>query len=528
MDTLNNLHCDVLVVGAGIAGIMAALEAAQQGCTVMLASAGKIFSGSSFYPGTWGLGLIGPANAADQPDLVESILRIGCGMADPALVQAFVPAIAPAIQRVREMGIHLRTAQNSTQKDFIPCFDHKHRDWNGIEFTSAREVLSAKLNQLGVQQLPDCQLLHLHREAGRVCGAVVLHSNTQKTIGCGALVLATGGFGGLFKYHLNTGDVSAAGQFLAMEAGAELINMEFMQMMPGYVSPCYKTVFNEKTFRYTVLPSSIPQDSQLLELRSTHGPFTTRLASRAVDEALFAAFLDDPEGVPLRYCDALQQEQPEFIKTYFDWLREQKGLTPADPIRIGIFAHASNGGIRIAPDTTTGVQGLFACGEVTGGMHGADRIGGLSTANGLVFGSKAGAAAAQWASEHQPGMPEPLPMVATQNPEALRNQLREMMFRCAMVHRTTTGLEEGLYVLDILGDQCRVAPTQSPVAMANTRQLQSQLGTARAVLLAALLRRESRGSHCRPDYPVSDSRYARPIVVRQQAGVPMAQYLQEE
>ena len=113
-----------------------------------------------------------------------------------------------------------------------------------------------------------------------------------------------------------------------------------------------------------------------------------------MDLALFRAFLEDERGVEVTYSDALRKAPPEFINTYFDWLREAKGLTMDDPIHIGVFAHAANGGVRIDPEAFTGVPGLFACGEVTGGMHGADRIGGLSTANGLVFGGKAGRSAA--------------------------------------------------------------------------------------------------------------------------------------
>ena len=88
---------DVIVAGAGIAGIRAAIKAAEAGCSVLLLSGGPIFSGSSFYPGTWGLGLIGPENPADEEDLVQSILSVGCGMADENLVHSFVSGIEPAI-----------------------------------------------------------------------------------------------------------------------------------------------------------------------------------------------------------------------------------------------------------------------------------------------------------------------------------------------------------------------------------------------------------------------------------------------
>jgi L-aspartate oxidase len=85
-----SMHCDVLVAGSGIAGLMAALEAAEAGCTVCLLTSAKLFSGSSFYPGTWGLGLIGPEDESDRADLCASIQRVGCNMASPEMVEAFV------------------------------------------------------------------------------------------------------------------------------------------------------------------------------------------------------------------------------------------------------------------------------------------------------------------------------------------------------------------------------------------------------------------------------------------------------
>ena len=90
--------CGVLIVGTGLAGIRGAIAAAKTGQPVILCSAGKLFSGSSFYPGTWGLGLIGPDGAGDEEDLIDSILTLGAGMADEKMVRSFVRGINPAIE----------------------------------------------------------------------------------------------------------------------------------------------------------------------------------------------------------------------------------------------------------------------------------------------------------------------------------------------------------------------------------------------------------------------------------------------
>ena len=88
---------DVLVIGSGIAGLCAAIEAARAGATVAIACAGKTMSGSSFFPGTWGLGLIGPVDKDDEQDLIDTIQTVGGGVADPELVQTFVHGIPQAI-----------------------------------------------------------------------------------------------------------------------------------------------------------------------------------------------------------------------------------------------------------------------------------------------------------------------------------------------------------------------------------------------------------------------------------------------
>jgi len=524
---------DVLVAGAGIAGISAALAAAEAGCSVLLVSSAEIFSGSSFYPGTWGLGLIGPANEEDQDELADTIASVGCGMTDRELVKTFAAGIHPAIENLKTMGVRLRRAGRAEEREFIPCFDHKHRDWNGIEFDSARKVLSARMDELGVICRSHWEVLELAQQGGRVCGVVVYAGGHIRYVGCRALVLASGGYGGIFKYHLNTEDVAGTGQFLALKAGCTLVNMEFMQMMPGCLSPAPKTIFNEKTFRYarmlrtdgTPLLSGIPDAEALLEFRSGHGPFTSRLPSKEVDLAIFREFVRDERGISVTYSDDMRREPPEFIRTYFDWLAKAKGLTMDDPIRLGIFAHAANGGVRIAQDTSTGVPGLFACGEVTGGMHGADRLGGLSTANGLVFGGKAGRSAALDSRT----APEPADVWEfkpwrVQEADQLLAELREIMFRNAMILRTEPGLTAALDRVRDMAATLERAGTEDAAQAAAGRRLEARLYTAQAVLLAALLRRESRGAHYRQDYPDMDEGQSRKILLKMDKGGINAQY----
>lgn len=525
--------CDVLVLGSGIAGVSAALSAAESGASVILCCKGTLFSGSSFYPGTWGLGLIGPADQDDEQDLAQTIRTVGCGMTDDALVTALVQGIHPAIEKVRNMGVKLRKADHGAQKEFIPCFDHKHRDWNGLEFDSLRQVFSQRLEELGVTIMSGWEALELVKSEDRVCGAVLSNGTELKYLGCKALVLATGGYGSLFRHHLCTTDVEGVGQALALDAGCRLVNMEFMQIMPGYLSPAFQTIFNEKTFRFTQLqhPDGTPllteNTEELLSIRSGHGPFTTRLASKAVDYAIYRSFQEDKRGVKITYSDAMRRNPPEFVKTYFDWLKTAKGLTMDDSIYVSLFAHAANGGIWISPNAETGVPGLYAAGEVTGGMHGADRIGGLSTANGLVFGGKAGisaAAAARTSTFDLPQVWEVEELGITTGRQALK-QLQDIMSRSNLVQRTETGLAEALDAVSTLQSHLNPTPTDCPENISQLRRIKCQLLTARCILTASKLRKESRGSHDRADYPTENQAMAKKLCISKTGEQMTAQFV---
>ncbi|MFR3450543.1 MAG: FAD-dependent oxidoreductase [Collinsella sp.] len=396
---------DVLVIGGGIAGIVSSIEAARAGANVTIACAGPLFGGSSFYPGTWGLGLIGPADEEDEADLIATIENVGCGVADPTLVETFVHNIRPAIEWLeQELGVPLERPlqrQERAQVTFIPCFDHTNRLWRGIKREAFERVARAEIERLGIELLERCELMEIVRDQhGPVIGAILYDRREQELFPFPARVghpAPPAAREDCLNAVSTSRDVLSSAHGIALDAGCSLVNIEFMQMMPGLVSPARGIVFNEKTFRYAVFedPAGIlPADrkglSDLLEARSGHGPFTCRLGDELVDMAIDAAGED---GIAVHY-NFPKDDAPEFVQTFAQWMEDELGITPNDELRVAMYAHAANGGIRIDAHAKTSVPGLFACGEVTGGMHGADRIGGLSSANGLVFGRIAGKGAA--------------------------------------------------------------------------------------------------------------------------------------
>lgn len=549
---MEQLDTDLLVMGAGLAGITAALWAARSGAKVCIAANGVIGSGSSFYPGTWGLGLIGPESKEDEADLMEVILEIGEGMADKELVSCLVSGTSEGISSLKELGAMVKDAVNKGEREFVPCFDKKCRDWHGIVKEGTKKALLAALEELDIKLLPHTAITDIRIEGGRIAGAEAVRRGKDGgflLISCKAMVIACGGLGGLFSRCLNTPDVTGIGQFLALKAGASLMNLEFMQMMPGFFHPAPKTIYNEKVFRYSEFfcpdtGASVFADwsreklEKLMEIRSGHGPFTSRLDSREIDIRLYQEGLKHKEGIVLRYKEELKENQPEFVRTYFQWLKEEKGLTIDDPVYMGIFAHASNGGIRIDRRAETGVNGLFACGEATGGMHGADRLGGLSTANALVFGKIAGENAAEWCRGNMVDVGGKCSEEETKsvNPKKARTEIldadrllskvQKINYRAAMVVREEKVLLEALRELETLkdeGERQRRSLEEAEGGRGNslpsweryqkTRELEAAFVLSEALLQAARLRRESRGSHYRLDYPKKDKELEMPMIV---------------
>lgn len=504
---------DVLVIGSGIAGLCAAIEAARAGATVTVASAGKTMSGSSFFPGTWGLGLNGPTDAADEQDLINTIQTVGGGVADPTLVQTFVHGIPQAIEWLeQDLGVELQrpqSAESAQQKQFIPCFDHKTRMWRGLTRKPLEDACMAQIESLSIRLLPRHELIDLVEDtAGKITGAVLYDRASEHLvpIAAKAIIIAAGGTGGLFERSLTSADVLSSSQAIALAHGASLTNIEFMQMMPGFIEPKRNLVFNEKTWRYVKFDQSVDIADEklddLLEQRSGYGPFTSRLASSAIDLAIDQA---GAEGLALHY-DFPREDVPEFVQTFATWLQDEHGIAPTDEMRVAMYAHAANGGIKIDKTAYTGVKGLYACGEATGGMHGADRIGGLSSANGIVFGRIAGASAAQ-AAQNAPeaalkaDIALPQYGIATTEAERLTRSLKHTMSTYCMINRTDAGLSKALQQLESLQDEATAPskPHANDSEIAALARLQSQIQLAQEMVKAMRKRTESLGSHYRAD-----------------------------
>lgn len=378
-----------------------------------------------------------------------------------------------------------------------------------------------------------------------------------------AVVLACGGIGGIYRDsyapHAGYGTSHAIG--LAHEL--YLTNIEFMQLMPTFVHNNNAFMVNEKTYKWASVYNAekvavgecdTQKWHERLLQRATYGPFTSRLAGKTIDLALAGIVTDTntPAKTPgstrrgrstkptayVKY-DKLPSQLPEFAKTAFAAMQQHhldiKGLLPVVHV-----AHASNGGIAIdtcahAQTTTQApLQGLFAAGECTGGMYGADRIGGLSSANCLVFGQIAGTRAALYAKQHmrdiQAEKQTPfetsitntapahakhyryqhtmvinharLALASAANAQDIARALREIMTNNALLYKNSATMIRALNELArlhaLLVDSKQASDDMDAVVATITTQ--QQLVIAKCMLTCMLARTESRGAFWREDF----------------------------
>lgn len=398
-----------------------------------------------------------------------------------------------------------------------------------------------------------------------ITGAVLYNLQKRQFIAVEtpAVVLACGGIGGIYRDsyapHAGYGTSHAIG--LAHEL--YLTNIEFMQLMPTFVHNNNACMVNEKTYKWASVYNAEKValgecDTQTwherLLQRATYGPFTSRLAGKTIDLALAGIVTDTntPAKTPgstrrgrstkptayVKY-DKLPSQLPEFAKTAFAAMQQHhldiKGLLPVVHV-----AHASNGGIAIdtcahAQTTTQApLQGLFAAGECTGGMYGADRIGGLSSANCLVFGQIAGTRAALYAKQHMRDIQAEgqtpfetsitntapahakhyryqhtmvinharLALASAANAQDIARALREIMTNNALLYKNSATMIRALNELArlhaLLVDSKQASDDMDAVVATITTQ--QQLVIAKCMLTCMLARTESRGAFWREDF----------------------------
>lgn len=526
---------DAIVIGAGLGGIRAARQLVESGLKTAIVTSGEFCSGASFYPGTWGLGMVAPRSDEDKQDLLENIDRVGCGLSNLKLSSILVDRVEGEINRLAEMGVRFKTATDP--EGVIPCFDKNKRKWFGFDFPSAKTAFSMMLQDPRLRVHTGTTVLEILDQGpgskGLVCTG---RDGSLELLKAKAIVIASGGFTSLYEHSFSMETRSPIVQGLAMKVGCELINLEFIQFIPAYLKPLHKTIFNERVFNHITLCRAdgsdllegVPNKKEIMKERSAYGPFTTRLDSWIVDVEMIKYYKNNRESVYFQYPEDIDRVDDTLIHNYFNWLKDKK-ISYADRIHITPFAHACNGGLKIDEGGATTVEGIFACGECTGGVHGADRIGGLSTGNALVFGGIAGENAARYCREQAFKDFEPETELLSDegriyntgndgihkadvdsgrllsNPatgskgfqEDIMKRLRKLLYEETAIIRTGESIKAALKGVARLKDE--IDEASCSFTLTDRVQLETGLGFAKTLLERMDERKESAGCHYRAD-----------------------------
>ncbi|NJL29987.1 MAG: FAD-binding protein [Thermoanaerobaculia bacterium] len=348
----------------------------------------------------WTLRTVGPDGSFFNPPAVvhTDMLQTGLGMADPELCRIFVDEIGEAIRRLRGMGMRFQNRMLATMEGRA----------SELKTNRIVAIQKAVIEGTQTQVLEGANLTDLVVEDGRCLGAVGIDDAGEPFhVAAGAVVLATGGVGQLFRYSFNPPGNTGDGYAMALRAGAPLFNMEFMQQGLATTFPQQAMVMlYEMAEPYRLLDRHgrffveryLPPGVELLEacqLKANHWPVSCRDAAIHLDRAIKAETLagnaTDSGGIFLDLSHARRGFMPELFE---EFLRERGIDIHRDLVQVQIHHHTSNGGIRIDADAQSQVEGLFAAGEVAG-WQGADRLGGTMLGGSQVFGFRAGKKAAE-------------------------------------------------------------------------------------------------------------------------------------
>jgi succinate dehydrogenase / fumarate reductase flavoprotein subunit len=529
------VETDVLILGAGGAGLRGAIAAGEAGarvivvCKSLLGKAHTVMAEGGVaaamhnvaYQDSWEVHFadtmkggklindwrMAEIHARESPDRVLELERWGA-----------------VFDRTWQGRIHQRPFGAHT----YPRLAHVG-DRTGLELIRTLQDRAVHSNGLEVHM--EVTVFKLLKADGRVAGALAYRRADGSLIlyRCAALVLASGGAGKMYRVTSNSWESTGDGTALAYDAGAQLRDMEMVQFHPtGMVWPAgVRGILVTEGVRGEggVLRNKDGErfmeryDRERMELSSRD------VVARAINSEVLAgrgtahggAFLD------------ITHRKPAFIKSKLPSMYEQfLKLANVDitkqPMEVAPTIHYAMGGVRVEADTgATTVPGLYAAGEVASGLHGANRLGGNSLSDLLVFGKRAGEAAAAAAkanaaaeravidpTEVERAVAElmaPLNRPAGENPYKLQAEIQDVMTAHAPIVRDEPGLQAGLEkILELETRAARCGTGGSSTLAFNpgwhtTHDLRSMLVNAEALLRSALERKESRGAHARSDYP---------------------------
>ena len=565
---------DVVVVGAGGAGLRAAIEASAQGARTALVCKSLLGKAHTVMAEGGIAAALGNVYAEDDWKVhFRDTMRGGKFLNNWAMAQIHAQEAPDRVLELEEWGaLFDRTADGRIlQRDFG---GHRYArlahvgDRTGLEMI---RTLQQHAVHKGIDVFMECTIIELLKDGERIAGAFGYWRESGRIVvfQAPAVVLATGGIGKAYKVTSNSWEYTGDGHALALWAGADLIDMEFVQFHPtGMVWPpsvsgilvtegvrgdggVLRNSLGER-FMFRYIPEMFRAETAETEeeadrwytdkqtARRTPDLLPRDEVARAINSEIKAGQGSPHGGV---FLDIASRCSPDYIKRrlpsmYHQFLQLADVDITKEPMEVGPTCHYMMGGVRVdAESQESTVPGLFAAGECAGGMHGANRLGGNSLSDLLVFGRRAGLYAARYAvglaarpaadaeliDELARHAVRPFEVGGAENPYAVQQDLQECMHNLVGIIRTEDELDKALEELMILSDRAR------RVKVEGNRQynpgwhlaldLRSLLAVSECITRAARERRESRGAQTRDDYPGTDPELGTVnVVVRQREG----------
>ena len=528
---------DVVVVGAGGAGLRAAIEAAAQGartaivCKSLLGKAHTVMAEGGIAAA---MANVDPAD--DWRTHFRDTMRGGKFLNNWRMAQLHAQEAPERVRELEQWGaLFDRTSDGEILQRAFGGHTFKRLchvgDRTGLEMI---RTLQDRGVHLGIDVYMECAITRLLKDGDRVSGAFGYWREQGRFVVFKAksIVIATGGIGKAWTITSNSWEYTGDGMALAYEAGAELMDMEFVQFHPtGMVwPPGVQGILVTEAVRGE---GGVLRNKDGERFMERYDPEKMELSTR--DVVARAIYTEAKEGRGTEHGGAyldISHKPADYVKKKLPSMYHQfRELADVDitkgPMEVGPTCHYMMGGIRVEAETAeSNVPGLFAAGEAAAGLHGANRLGGNSLSDLLVFGKRAGFAAAHHAKQVGPGqiedrqieeagreMLEPFERAGGESPYQLHRELQEKMQSLVGIFRSEDDLEQGLAEVRQLKQRAANMRVEGSRLFNPgwhlARDMKSMLTVSEAVTLSALARQESRGAHSRIDYPKYDDTWGK-------------------